>query len=509
MGVTQRRADIGMAKKAGDHRHRHAVHHRVTGMRVTEIVKANVLDSGFPPGAIPEREVAAARPGGISRGRKDEGASAARPAFENAPGRSAEGNDPGARLAVGEDQPVAIDFRPAQPEDLAPAATGQEQEPDDIRLLSTAVAGLPVQHPMEPGYLLPGQEARQHPSRVSFHGPCGVGVEVAAGDREVDDLREKIKRVIGVARSGPAEPVEPSPDVRWGDAVERLRAEGRQELAVERGSHALPGGRLVSFEMGFLPRALDEIPEQRSHPPGRASRLRLRACLSRMAFAAGLGDGLQRHRAERDAPRPPARVLQQDIAPPAGGPNPDAEAGDKAVPDRVFPRAGSEAGDGAVGEPYAFPGGHGSALQRGADGLGGVHHRLVGKVGVLERGFGTAVTEQFGDGQHGLALPQSDAGMRVAEVVEAHAAQPGFGTNRVPEPFEPALVPRPFAARRREHPLSGPVQPVEKCSGRAATARRCGAQSCCRGGRGDPRGSRTSGVSGSRSCGIPSAGGAG
>ena len=87
-------------------------------------------------------------------------------------------------------------------------------------------------------------------------------------------------------------------------------------------------------------------------------------------------------------------------------------------------------------------------------------------MGVLERGFGTAVTEQPGDGQHGLALPQSDAGMGVTEIVEAHAAQPGFGTNRVPEPFEPALVPRPFAARRREHPLPGPVQPVENVPGR-------------------------------------------
>ena len=144
MGVTQRRPHIGMTKQPGDDRNRHAVHHCVAGMGMAQIVKANVLDARLVPGAIPEHEVAAARPGGISRRRKDEGASAARPAFENAPGRSAEGNDPGARLAVGEDQPVAIDFRPAQPEDLAPAATGQEQEPDDIRLLSTAVAGLPV-----------------------------------------------------------------------------------------------------------------------------------------------------------------------------------------------------------------------------------------------------------------------------------------------------------------------------------------------------------------------------
>ena len=144
-----------MAEQAGDHRHRHAVHHRVAGMGVSEVVKANVLNAGFPPGAIPERKVAAAGLGGISRRWKDEGASAARPAFENTPGRGIEGNDPGPGLAVGEDQPVAVDFRPAQPEDFAPAASGQKQEPDDIRLLTPAVAGLPVQDVVEPGYLLP------------------------------------------------------------------------------------------------------------------------------------------------------------------------------------------------------------------------------------------------------------------------------------------------------------------------------------------------------------------
>ena len=230
MGVAKRRADIGMTEQPRDQRHRHAVHHRVAGMGVAEVVKANVLDARLAPGAVPERKVAAAGPGEISRRRKDERASAARPAFENAPGRSVEGNDPGPRLAVGEDQPVAIDFRPAQPKDLAPAASGQKQEPDDVRLLSPAVAGLPVQDAMEPSDLFAGQKAREHPSRVPFHVPRRVGFEVTAGDREVHDLREKVERVIGIAGSSPAEPVEPCSDLRRGDAVERLRAEGGHEL---------------------------------------------------------------------------------------------------------------------------------------------------------------------------------------------------------------------------------------------------------------------------------------
>ena len=156
------------------------------------------------------------RPGSLGDG-KTKGLPRARPAFENAPGRSVEGNDPGPGLAVGEDQPVASDFRPAQPDDFAPTASGQKQEPDDIRLLTPAMAGLPVQDVMEPSDFLAGQKAREDPSRVPFHGLCGVGFEVAAGDGEIDDLREKIECVIGVAGSGPAEPVEPSHDLDRGN----------------------------------------------------------------------------------------------------------------------------------------------------------------------------------------------------------------------------------------------------------------------------------------------------
>ena len=53
----------------------------------------------------------------------------------------------------------------------------------------------------------------------------------------------------------------------------------------------------------------------------------------------------------------------------------------------------------------------------------------------------------------------------VTEIVEAHAAQPGLGANLDPETLQPAFVPRPSAARRREHPLPCPLQPVENVPG--------------------------------------------
>ena len=89
----------------------------------------------------------------------------------------------------------------------------------------------------------------------------------------------------------------------------------------------------------------------------------IRACPSCVALPADLVDLLQGHRAERDAFRPAACLLQHDVALSAGRTNPDPETRDAGVPDRIFPLAGAEAGDGGIGEPHAFLACHGSALQ--------------------------------------------------------------------------------------------------------------------------------------------------
>ena len=157
---------------------------------------------------------------------------------------------------------------------------------------------------MEPDDFLPGQKACVHPPPVPLNGPRRVRFEVTAGDCEVHYLAEKIERVIGVAGGGPAEAVEPAPDLLGHDAVERLRAEGRQQLAVEHGADALFRGRLVAAEMGVFPRTFDEVPEQRSDASGRAACFPFRARLARMAFPADLGDVLQRYRARRHPYRP-------------------------------------------------------------------------------------------------------------------------------------------------------------------------------------------------------------
>ena len=46
MGVAQRHAGAGMTEQAGDHRHRHPVHHRVAGVGVAKVMNSHVLQLG-------------------------------------------------------------------------------------------------------------------------------------------------------------------------------------------------------------------------------------------------------------------------------------------------------------------------------------------------------------------------------------------------------------------------------------------------------------------------------
>lgn len=167
--------------------------------------------------------------------------------------------------------------------------------------------------------------------------------------------------------------------------------------------------------MGLLPRAFDEDPEPRRRVPGRC-RLVPGARLRRqgVAFAAGLLDGLESDGAKGDLAGPARGPEEVDPTTSAGRPDPDAETANPAVPDRILPVAGAKAGDRGVGEPRAVSGRHGSAPEHRADRLGGVFHHGVGKMRVFERRLGPAVSEQPADREHGFALSQGEAGMRVA-----------------------------------------------------------------------------------------------
>ena len=56
------------------------------------------------------------------------------------------------------------------------------------------------------------------------------------------------------------------------------------------------------------------------------------------------------------------------------------------------------------------------------------HHR-IGQVRVLESGIGARVSEQPGDGEHALALPQRERGVGVSQIMEAQVGQLPFGAH--------------------------------------------------------------------------------
>ena len=129
-------------------------------------------------------------------------------------------------------------------------------------------------------------------------------------------------------------------------------------------------------------------------------------------------------------------------------------------------RVGSKPGNGGVGQFHPFPACHRSTLQCGADYLGRLLHRGVGKVDIFERGFWIAVTEQPADGQHGLALPERQAGYRMAQVVKMHVFKFRLGSDPVPEPVEPGRAAGPVGPRCGEYPKTVWRKAVEDGPGR-------------------------------------------
>ena len=261
------------------------------------------------------------------------------------------------------------------------------------------------------------QEAGEHRAPVSLYVAGRVGVEVAAGAGEVQDLPQESKTVIGIAGGGVAEIVEPAPDLGRSDAVEPLRAEGRQDAGVEQGPEALPGRRLVSVEVGLIPLASDEVAQQGNGTLGSGPVLRFRRGLPGEARLARLGDARGLHRAERHASRSVRVLPQEDPAHSAGGSDPDPEPAHCGIPGSIFPLAGPQARHGGVSKAYAFRSYHGLFPERRADDFGGIGDHAVGEVGVLESGLGARMTGQASDGENGHALPERDAGVGVSYIM--------------------------------------------------------------------------------------------
>ena len=157
MGISERHPDVGVPEEAGDDGYGHAILDCVTGHGVAQIVKTHILDSSVSTQRVPQRETAGACTLGVTQRGKHELAPPAELAVEDLAGLGIERNGTRAGLAVVEHQSVFVDFRPAQVEHFALAASGEQKQSDDVRLLPWAGSspGVFVQGTMQTPQFVP------------------------------------------------------------------------------------------------------------------------------------------------------------------------------------------------------------------------------------------------------------------------------------------------------------------------------------------------------------------
>ena len=123
--------------------------------------------------------------------------------------------------------------------------------------------GEAVQRTVKAPDLLVRQEARELRTWVPHHTPRRVRAEMAARDGVVEYPAKQFQHAIGPAGRGPAVLVEPAGDAGTSDAIQRQRAEGRQQASSQGPAPELLRRRFASVEKG-TPWTRDEFPECRS-----------------------------------------------------------------------------------------------------------------------------------------------------------------------------------------------------------------------------------------------------
>ena len=108
-------------------------------------------------------------------------------------------------------------------EDFALAASGEQEEADDIGLLPGAgsFVGVFIEDLMQAPEFVPGQEAGEQATTVGLDATCRGGIDVVADYSEVQDTAKDIERGVGAARCGLTVGVEPAQHLLAGDVMER------------------------------------------------------------------------------------------------------------------------------------------------------------------------------------------------------------------------------------------------------------------------------------------------
>ena len=134
----------------------------------------------------PEMEFAGSGSRGIARRWKDVWTDAAGLPQQDTLGFGVEEHRSWPGLAVAETESVAVDLVPAEVQDLAAPAAGQEQEPDCVGLGGPRRA-LPFagrKGPVQPPDLFSTEEARVSLSGIGPHGRRGIAGQVRASNNQ-------------------------------------------------------------------------------------------------------------------------------------------------------------------------------------------------------------------------------------------------------------------------------------------------------------------------------------
>ena len=303
MGVTQGHSHVAVPEQSRDDRHRDAIHHGVACQVVTKLMETAIFHSGFAAHRKPQGSLASARAADVAWRRKDKLALSTRLAVNDAPGLRVQWNRSRTGLAVAKGQRVAPHLRTSQRQNLALAASGEQKQPDDVRLLSgaRALAGAFVERVMQAPEFVVRQEPREGGAPVERDGVGGAeyGPRPCAGAR--------------------------SSRPRWGAPGPRGRGRGSPRPFTR--ARAVAGGRCLRRSVACVqcrPPLSPPAPRRRSRPP-RAPLHRQDACTCRQARAS-----------RPHVDRRPTRVFERARCPRLqGASRPHVGRG----PTRVFERA--------------------------------------------------------------------------------------------------------------------------------------------------------------------------
>ena len=120
MRVAQRHRQMSVTEQLRYHWQRDALEDGLTGMGMSQIVQAHILDSGLLSDAVPELHILRHRPGGSAGRGEDMVASAAWLAFDDALSLRIKVHTPRPGLGVGEIEHVGLHLLPLQVDDLLP-----------------------------------------------------------------------------------------------------------------------------------------------------------------------------------------------------------------------------------------------------------------------------------------------------------------------------------------------------------------------------------------------------